>query len=247
MRRGGPFFVVRQYCSNRYGDTIPSNIEKRLGLWGRDRPGHRACGSASSFIRMVYERSGSRGYAHTMSGPESESDRGGCDGPSPSRWLLFRRTVRGRHPGMGPPSHSQPAPSAPRRPRHSPLPEPSEPAPPRIIPPPEGKNPGLINEIGKIVRKKPASMACRRLKSPRETMDDAGRCVSAMDEISGRQGRCACSVAAKRGAPDSAKSPPPTRLAKARDFKEGQKASCRLRQAAAAPPGGPAVPAAGPD
>src|SRR5712672_2677865 len=82
-------------------------------------------------------------------------------------------------PAMGMPERAsaqataQPAPSAQAAPAQ-PAPEPSEPAAPDHPAPKE--NPGLINEIGKLLEK-PASML-PTLKSPKETIDDAADALS---------------------------------------------------------------------
>src|SRR6195952_5331017 len=62
-----------------------------------------------------------------------------------------------------------------------PAPEQNAPAPPDPAPPKE--NPGLINEIGKLLEK-PASML-PTLKSPRETIDDAADALSRLTKSPG--------------------------------------------------------------
>jgi hypothetical protein len=82
---------------------------------------------------------------------------------------------------------SQPSPLAPQEAETEPLPEPRK------------ENPGLINEIGKLLEK-PASML-PTLKSPKETIDSAADALSRLTTSPGVKGRAACPVAAN-GAPD---------------------------------------------
>jgi hypothetical protein len=108
---------------------------------------------------------------------------------------------------------AQPEPSAQGAPAQ-PAPEQSEPAPP---PPAPRENPGLINEIGKLLEK-PASML-PALKSPRETIDDAADALSRWTKSPGVKGRAACPVAAN-GAPDCKAAA--DRLCQTKEFKEGK-------------------------
>jgi hypothetical protein len=96
-----------------------------------------------------------------------------------------------------------------------PAPEQSEPAPPDHPAPKE--NPGLINEIGKLLEK-PASML-PTLKSPRETLDDAAGALSRLAKSPGVKGRAACPVAAN-GAPDCKAAA--DKLCQSKGFKEGK-------------------------
>jgi hypothetical protein len=109
---------------------------------------------------------------------------------------------------------AQPTPSAPGAPA-PPAPEQSEPAPPPDPAPKE--NPGLINEIGKLLEK-PASML-PTLKSPKETIDDAADALSRWTKSPGVKGRAACPVAAN-GAPDCKAAA--DRLCQSKGFKEGK-------------------------
>jgi hypothetical protein len=109
---------------------------------------------------------------------------------------------------------AQPAPSAQGAPAQ-PVPEQSAPAPPEPAPPKE--NPGLINEIGKLLEK-PASML-PTLKSPKETIDDAADALSRWTKSPGVKGRAACPVAAN-GAPDCKAAA--NKLCQSKGFKEGK-------------------------
>jgi hypothetical protein len=109
---------------------------------------------------------------------------------------------------------TQPAPSAQGAPAQ-PAPEQSAPAPPDPTPPKE--NPGLINEIGKLLEK-PASML-PTLKSPKETIDDAADALSRLAKSPGVKGRAACPVAAN-GAPDCKAAA--DKLCQSKGFKEGK-------------------------
>jgi hypothetical protein len=109
---------------------------------------------------------------------------------------------------------AQPAPSAQDAPVQ-PAPEQSEPAPPDHPAPKE--NPGLINEIGKLLEK-PASML-PTLKSPKETIDDAADALSRWTKSPGVKGRAACPVAAN-GAPDCKAAA--DKLCQSKGFKEGK-------------------------
>ena len=108
---------------------------------------------------------------------------------------------------------TQPAPSAQGAPVQ-PAPEQSEPAPPDPAP---KENPGLINEIGKLLEK-PASML-PTLKSPKETIDDAADALSRLAKLPGVKGRAACPVAAN-GAPDCKAAA--DKLCQSKGFKEGK-------------------------
>jgi hypothetical protein len=108
---------------------------------------------------------------------------------------------------------AQPAPSAQAAPVQ-PAPDQSEPAPPDPAP---KENPGLINEIGKLLEK-PASML-PTLKSPRETIDDAAGALSRLTRSPGVKGRAACPVAAN-GAPDCKAAA--DKLCQSKGFKEGK-------------------------
>ena len=108
---------------------------------------------------------------------------------------------------------AQPAPSAPDAPVQ-PAPQQSEPAPPDPTP---KENPGLINEIGKLLEK-PASML-PTLKSPKETIDDAADALSRWTKSPGVKGRAACPVAAN-GAPDCKLAA--DKLCQSKGFKQGK-------------------------
>ena len=108
---------------------------------------------------------------------------------------------------------AQPAPSAQGAPAQ-PAPEQGEPAPPDPAP---KENPGLINEIGKLLEK-PASML-PTLKSPKETIDDAAGALSRLTTSPGVKGRAACPVAAN-GAPDCKAAA--DKLCQSKGFKEGK-------------------------
>jgi hypothetical protein len=107
----------------------------------------------------------------------------------------------------------QPMPSSQGAPAQ-PAPQQNEPAPPPDPAPKE--NPGLINEIGKLLEK-PASML-PTLKSPRETIDDAAGALSRLTTSPGVKGRAACPVAAN-GAPDCKAAA--DKLCRSKGFKEG--------------------------
>jgi hypothetical protein len=107
---------------------------------------------------------------------------------------------------------AQPAPSEQGAPAQ---PEPGPPAPPDPAAPKE--NPGLINEIGKLLEK-PASML-PTLKSPKETIDDAAGALSRLTKSPGVKGRAACPVAAN-GAPDCKAAA--DKLCQSKGFKEGK-------------------------
>ena len=92
--------------------------------------------------------------------------------------------------------------------------EQSEPATPDPAP---KENPGLINEIGKLLEK-PASML-PTLKGPKETIDDAADALSRLTKSPGVKGRIACPVAAN-GAPDCKAAA--DKLCQSKGFKEGK-------------------------
>jgi hypothetical protein len=117
----------------------------------------------------------------------------------------------------------QPAPSVQAEP--SPAPQPSEPVPP---PDPPKENPGLLNEIGKLLEK-PSSML-PTLKSPKEAIDDwnarakdmtkdATDSLSRLTKSSMATGRVACPVSAN-GAPDCKAAS--DKLCQSKGFKEGK-------------------------
>jgi hypothetical protein len=109
---------------------------------------------------------------------------------------------------------AQPAPAAQGAPVQ-PAPEQSAPAPPDPAPPKE--NPGLINEIGKLLEK-PGSLL-PTLKSPKETIDDAASALSRLTTSPGVKGRVACPIAAN-GAPDCKAAA--DKLCQSKGFKEGK-------------------------
>src|SRR4030088_950242 len=112
-------------------------------------------------------------------------------------------------------AQAQPAP-APRVAPTQPAPQPSEPAPSSDTAP-RKENPGLINEIGKLLEK-PASML-PTLKSPKETIDDAADALSRWTKSPGVKGRAACPVAAN-GAPDCKAAA--DKLCQSKGFKQGK-------------------------
>jgi len=101
----------------------------------------------------------------------------------------------------------QPAPSAQGAPVQ-PAPEHGEPSP--------KENPGLINEIGKLLEK-PGSLL-PTLKSPKETIDDAADALARLTKSPGVKGRAVCPVAAN-GAPDCKAGA--DKLCQSKGFKEG--------------------------
>jgi hypothetical protein len=113
-----------------------------------------------------------------------------------------------------PQAATQPAPSAQGAPAQ-PAPQ-GEPAPTSDAVPPK-ENPGLLNEIGKLLEK-PASML-PTLKSPKETMDDAAGAISRLTKSPGVKGRVVCPVAAN-GAPDCKLAA--DKLCQSNGFKEGK-------------------------
>jgi hypothetical protein len=114
-----------------------------------------------------------------------------------------------------PQATTQPAPTAQGAPAE-PAPEQNTPAPPPDPAPPK-ENPGLINEIGKLIEK-PASML-PTLKSPRETIDDAAGALSRLAKSPGVKGRAVCPIAAN-GAPDCKAGA--DKLCQSKGFKEGK-------------------------
>jgi hypothetical protein len=111
-----------------------------------------------------------------------------------------------------PQAATEPAPSSQAAPERS---EQSEPAPPPAQAPRE--NPGLINEIGKLLEK-PGSLL-PTLKSPKETIDDAADALARLTKSPGVKGRAICPVAAN-GAPDCKAGA--DRLCQSKGFKEGK-------------------------
>jgi hypothetical protein len=112
-----------------------------------------------------------------------------------------------------PQAATQPTPSPQAAPAQ-PAPQQSEPARPDPAP---KENPGLINEIGKLLEK-PASLL-PTLKSPKETIDDAAGTLSRWATSPGVKGRAACPVAAN-GAPDCKTAA--DKLCQSKGFKEGK-------------------------
>jgi hypothetical protein len=128
-----------------------------------------------------------------------------------------------------PQAATQPAPSAQAQPSPapaSPAPQQSEPAPsPDTVP---KENPGLLNEIGKLLEN-PSSML-PTLKSPKETIEDlntrakdmtkdAADGLSRLTKSAGVKGRVVCPVAAN-GAPDCKTAA--DKLCQSKGFKEGK-------------------------
>jgi hypothetical protein len=124
-----------------------------------------------------------------------------------------------------PQAATQPAPSVQAEP--SPAPQQGEPAPPPDPAPPK-ENPGLLNEIGKLLEK-PSSML-PTLKSPKEAIDDlnarakdmtrdATDSLSRLTKSSMATGRVACPVSAN-GAPDCKAAS--DKLCQSKGFKEGK-------------------------
>lgn len=108
---------------------------------------------------------------------------------------------------------TQPAPSsqaAPAQQQSEPMPEPAP-----------KENPGLINEIGKLLEK-PGSLL-PTLKGPtesiKETIDDAADALSRWTTSAGVKGRVACPLAAN-GAPDCKAAA--DKLCQSKGFKEGK-------------------------
>jgi hypothetical protein len=123
-----------------------------------------------------------------------------------------------------PQAATQPAPSVQAEPAPAPQSEPAplpEPAPPK-------ENPGLLNEIGKLLEK-PSSML-PTLKSPKEAIDDlnarakdmtkdATDSLSRLTKSSMATGRVACPLSAN-GAPDCKAAS--DKLCQSKGFKEGK-------------------------
>ena len=108
-------------------------------------------------------------------------------------------------------------------PAQQPLPAQPEPQQIESQQPPRDENPGLINEIGKLFEK--SKLLLPPLKSPGETMDDAGA-KGASDSLSNLarpsimvSGRAACLVAAN-GAPDCKAGA--DQLCQSKGYKEGK-------------------------
>jgi hypothetical protein len=101
---------------------------------------------------------------------------------------------------------SQAAPAPPTAQQGEPTPEPAP-----------KENPGLINEIGKLLEK-PASLL-PTLKSPQETIDDAAAALSRLTTSPGVKGRAACPPAAN-GAPDCKAAA--DKLCQSKGFKQGK-------------------------
>jgi hypothetical protein len=113
-----------------------------------------------------------------------------------------------------PQAATQPTPSSQGAPAQ-PAPQQSEPL---SLPDPAPKeNPGLINELGKLLEK-PGSML-PTLKSPKETIDDAAGAISRLTKSPGVKGRVVCPVAAN-GAPDCKAAA--DKLCQSKGFKEGK-------------------------
>jgi hypothetical protein len=104
-----------------------------------------------------------------------------------------------------PQAGSQPSPPAPQEAEPEPSPEPRK------------ENPGLINEIGKLLEKPSAMLPT--LKSPKQTMDEAADALSRWAKSPGVKGRAACPVAAN-GAPDCKAAA--DKLCQGKGFKEGK-------------------------
>jgi len=97
------------------------------------------------------------------------------------------------------PQAASPPPPAPQQAEPQPLPEPV----------PRKENPGLINEIGKLLP---------TLKSPKETIDEAADALSRLAKSPGVKGRVIC-PAAPNGAPDCKVAA--DRLCQSNGFREG--------------------------
>lgn len=98
----------------------------------------------------------------------------------------------------------------------------AQPSPPQETeaepsPGPRKENPGLINEIGKLLEK-PGSLL-PTLKGPKETIDDAADALSRLTTSPGVKGRAACPLAAN-GAPDCKAAA--DKLCQSKGFKQGQ-------------------------
>ncbi len=109
---------------------------------------------------------------------------------------------------VSPAQSAQGAPAQPAPQQSEPVPSP-DPAP--------KENPGLLNEIGKLLEH-PSSML-PTLKSPKESIDDAADVLSRLAKSPGVKGRVACPVAAN-GAPDCKTAA--DKLCQSKGFKEGK-------------------------
>src|SRR4051794_26036896 len=89
-----------------------------------------------------------------------------------------------------------------------------EPAPAEV---PRKENPGLLNELGKLLEA-PSSLL-PSLKSPKETIDDAADALSRLAKAPGVKGRAICPLA-PNGAPDC--KPAADKLCQGKGFKEGK-------------------------
>ena len=101
-------------------------------------------------------------------------------------------------------------------PQVAPQPTPPQGAEAEPSPEPRKENPGLINEIGKLLEK-PASLL-PTLKGPKETIDDAADALSRLTTSAGVKGRAACPLAAN-GAPDCKAAA--DKLCQSKGFKQG--------------------------
>jgi hypothetical protein len=95
-------------------------------------------------------------------------------------------------------------------------PSPSPPQEAEPSPEPRKENPGLINEIGKLLEKPSAMLPT--LKSPKQTLDEAADALSRLAKSPGVKGRVACPIAAN-GAPDCKAAA--DKLCQGKGFKEG--------------------------
>jgi len=89
----------------------------------------------------------------------------------------------------------------------------AEPAPSEL---PRKENPGLLNEIGKLLEAPGAALPS--LKSPKQTIDDAADALSRLAKAPGVKGRAICPLA-PNGAPDCKLGA--DRLCQGKGFKEG--------------------------
>jgi len=92
-------------------------------------------------------------------------------------------------------------------------------ASPPPAPPDQGRkeNPGLLNEIGKLLENSTSVLPA--LKSPKETLDDAADALSRLARSPGVKGRVLC-PAAGNGAPDC--NVAADRLCQAKGFRQGK-------------------------
>jgi hypothetical protein len=101
---------------------------------------------------------------------------------------------------IAPAQHAWPQPAPPPAPSAQGVPAPpslpEEPAPPQ---PARKQNPGLLDEIGKLLEN--PSSVLPALKSPKETIDDAADALSRLARSPGVKGRVVCPTA-PNGAPD---------------------------------------------